>query len=309
MNEKHAAKYTYYYLLSLIALVFLGVSIGLVYFGVINRSILDPLLNNYYSYSGISGSLKFAISAILIATPIYFSSTILIEKGLKKKELSPDSGVRKFLTYFILLVSSLIILGVFITIIYQFLDGGLGLKLFLKSLTVFLISALVFSYYFYDIKNGENESAKMVKKIFFYFSLVVVVGSFILALFFVESPRAARERRSDEKLLNNISRLQYQVEDYYYKNKALPVLISDLSKKDSFNRFDENNFIDPETGEAIVYNKKGELEFELCGTFRTSNLEDIDSYMIQHDKGYYCLNKVIDKIETKVFETEIIHKD
>lgn len=309
MNEKHSAKYSFYYILSLIALIFLGISLGLVIFAIINKSIVDPLLDNFYSYNGINASLRFAISAILIAAPIYFYTVFLIEKGLKKEEISTDSGVRKWLTYSIILTTSLIILGVFVSIINKFLAGGLSLKFFFQALTVFFIAAIVFSYYFYDIKNGAEKITKVVKRIFLYFSLVLVVGVFVLAWFFVESPKMARERRLDESLSNRISSLETQVNDYYYKKNVLPTNLSDLKGADSFNRFNLDDLVDPETGEKIVYNKLGDLEFELCAVFRTNNLNDSDYFIIQHEEGYHCSNRVVDKIDKEKVEPGIILKD
>lgn len=309
MNEKHSAKYSFYYILSLIALIFLGISVGLVIFTIINKSIVDPLLDNYYSYRGMNSSLRFAISAILIAAPIYYYSVFLINRGLKKEEISFGSGVRKWLTYSIILAASLIILGVFVSIINKFLAGGLSMKFFLQALTVFLIAALVFSYYFYDIKNNNEKNTRIVKRIFFYSSLVLVIAVFTSAWFFVESPKVARERRLDDYLINNISSLKYQIDDYYYKNNTLPTELTDLKATNSFNHFDLKSLVDPATGEPIVYNKLSDLEFELCAVFITSNLDDLDNYQAQHDAGYYCINNVMEKRDDRVKETEVILKD
>jgi len=64
-------------------------------------------------------------------------------------EAEKESGIRKWLTYFILLVSAVVMIGWLIGTISSFLNGELSLKFILKSLTSILISALIFSFYLY----------------------------------------------------------------------------------------------------------------------------------------------------------------
>ena len=298
MNEnQHGAKYAFYYLLSLVALIFIGIAVGLIAFGIIDKSIIDPLNNIYFSNG--DNSLRFAISALLIAGPIYYYSLFLINRGLKRNELKIDSQIRKWLTYFIILVSILIILGVFISIINNFLEGELSLKFFLQSLSMLLISGLVFSYYFHDIKTEDRNLAKKMKKIFLGLSLIFVGAAFISVWFFVESPKEARMRRLDQNLLNNINTLENSVNSFYTDNGTLPEDISELKNTNYY--FEQNSFIDPETGVPIEYKKTGDKSFEFCATFRMSaNANNINSRATtmptygpfdrnSYEAGYNCL--------------------
>lgn len=293
-ENQHGAKYAFYYLLSLVSLIFIGISVGLIAFGIIDQTIIDPLIYNYYNNR--DSSFRFAISALLIATPIYYYSLLLINRGFKLKELEKDSSIRKWLTYFIILVSVLIILGVFISVINNFLAGGLSWKFFFQSLSMLIISGLVFSYYFYDIRNAEMK--KKAQRCFFISSLVIILASFVTAFFFVESPQEARNRRLDDMLLNRIYSLESIVNEYYLENNQLPESIDDLKnlKGNVVYRSDINNFLDPETGEEIEYHKLSELDFEFCATFRTDS-EETNSYQggvkyyggpNPHSRGYSC---------------------
>lgn len=298
MNEnQYGAKYAFYYLLSLVALIFIGIAVGLIAFGIIDKTILDPLANIYYGNR--DGGLRFAISALLIAGPIYYYTLFLINRGLEKNELKIDSQIRKWLTYFIILVSALIILGVFISIINNFLAGELSLKFFLQALSMLLISGLVFSYYFHDIKTEDREVAKKMKKIFLGLSIILIGGAFIAVWFFVESPKEARMRRLDQNLLNNINILENTVNSFYVDKGVLPEDISELRNTNYY--FEQNSFIDPETGVEIEYKKTGDKNFEFCATFRmSSDLNDINSRSAtmpikgpssrdSYQAGYNCL--------------------
>jgi len=303
MNNQHNAKYAFYYLLSLAALIFMTVSIGMIVFSIIDKIIPDILVyNNYYS---IDGRLKFAISALLISGPIFYWMSFLINRGLHIGELEKESGIRRWLTYFIILISSLIILGSFVSLINSFLSGELTTRFILKAGVVMLIAGVSFSFYLYDIKRINPEKPDKVIKGFLLITLILTLGAFIAAWFFVESPKEARARRLDEALLNNISILENAVNSYYNYNQALPESLTDLTADSRLYYLDINNFFDPETRELIEYNRIGDVYlgatgFELCATFRTSNRanQDKPSYLSvnknrEHDKGYQCLPGVL----------------
>jgi hypothetical protein len=275
----------------------MALSFGMILFGIIDKTIPDILRT--YSSSANDIQLKFAISALFISAPIFYFISCLINKGLHKGELEKDSAIRRWLTYFIILVSSLIILGSFVGVIDNFLAGELTSRFILKAVSVLLISGAAFSFYFYDVKRANPDKPDKVVKIFFLTTLTLVVAAFVAAWFFVESPKMARERRIDEALVQNIYNLENTVNSYYDKNKKLPANLEEI------NNFRRNypvsgNIIDPETKQPIVYQKVGDKEFKMCATFRTSSIDQDNSQTTyvgvdtagskEHLAGYQCLD-------------------
>jgi len=312
MNNKHNAKYSFYYLLSLAALIFMALSFGMILFSIINELIPDVL--GGYNYNSIDGQLKFAISALLISAPIFYFISNLINKGIHRGELEKDSAIRRWLTYFIILVSSLIVLGVFIGIINNFLSGELTGRFIFKSLTVFVIAGLSFSFYFYDIKRENPDKPDKVVKIFFLATLVLVIAVFVAAWFFVESPKTARERRLDQVLVQNIHNLENVVNSYYERNKKLPANIEEL-KADRNIYIGPNTLTDQESNTPVIYNKLNDQEFEICATFRTDSLKDdngrgkvvftmpVSINPDNHGAGYQCLPGNLYTLKTVEAET------
>lgn len=283
-------KFAFYYLLSLVSLIFMAISSAMIIFQIINKNIFDA----FSSYSGFyDGQMRFGISALLISAPIFFLMVRLINKGLRKKELSNDSGIRRWLTYFILFVSAVIILGSLIGVINSFLSGETTLKSALQFLTVIVISILVFSFYLYDIKRKDIVKGDPVLKIFFWGSIFLVASIFISALFFIESPKMVRERNADQLVLNNINGLEDSINRYYNVNEALPENLDEMLESDDF-YFNKKNISDPSGGEKIEYRKIGDKNFELCANFRTDISDDgIHSYYPtrsdkNHKKGWNC---------------------
>lgn len=292
--NKHNAKYAFYYLLSLAALIFTALSFGMIIFSIIDKVIPDVL----NSYSNVDSQLKFAISALFIAAPIFYFISSLIHKGIHKGELEKDSAIRRWLTYFIILVSSMIILGVFIGVINNFLSGELTARFIFKALTMLFISGVCFSFYFYDIKRDNPDKPDKVVKIFFFATLALIVAAFVAAWFFVESPKMARSRLMDQRLIQNIYSIENAMNSYYDRNKKLPANLEEF-KADKNIYISANALVDPETKAPIAYNKISDKEFELCATFRTDSIEEaakqstgyigMDVNSKEHRAGYQCL--------------------
>lgn len=295
-TENNAAKFAFYYMLSLIALIFAALSAGMIIFQIINKNIADVIIQRASDFS--PDQLKFAISALIISAPIFYITTWQICKNLFTGAFDKDSGVRRWLTYFVLLISSVVMLGWLIAIVNNFLDGELTVKFILKALTAIGIAAGIFTFYYYDIKRDKvaGEKDKIIR-IYFYSSLAVVVIVFISGLFIVESPQKTRDRKMDNAVLENFEDIDRAIGTYYSDNEKLP---DDLEKiKSEFSYISDKDLENSATGEKYDYKIKRENIYELCATFKISNedSEDYDDYFDRwpHDAGYQCLSQRVSK--------------
>ena len=151
--DKNNAKFAFFYMLSLVALVFVAISVGMIIFQIINKEIVDII--NQYSGRYSDSQMKFAISALVVAAPIFYIASRQIFKSLFSGALDEEAGVRRWLTYLILLVAIIVMIGWLIAILNGFLDGELTTKFFFKAIAALLIAGSVFSFYLYDVKR-EN---------------------------------------------------------------------------------------------------------------------------------------------------------
>jgi len=283
----NSAKFAFYYMLSLVTLFIMSLSLGNILFEVINKFFPDITRTiYYYNNSGLKGS----ISGILISTPIFYFIMSKIYKSLKVGELKKDSEVRRWLTYFILFISSVVVIGSLIQILNNFLDGAFTMNFILKTLTVLSIASLIFGFYFNDIKREDFKSDK-VNKIFFFVSLIIMTSAFIASFFLIESPTEARNRKLDEKIIQDFDAMRYAIDSYYSKNKTLPQNLEDI-KIETINSRDLNF----DNSKEYDYKITGEETYELCANFLSSNLEKTMSYsdtIWKHDKGYQCIKKEV----------------
>lgn len=273
------AKCAFYYMLSLVTLFITTISFGTVLFEIIDKFFPDSLEAFYYSDT----VLKSAFSSILIAAPVFYFIMNRIYANLKSGEFDKDAGVRKWMIYFILFVSSIIVISSLIGILNSFLSGALTTSFILKVLSILFIAVLVFGFYFYDIKRQDFEKGK-VNRLFFIFSLILIIFSLVSSLLMIESPKEARGRKLDENILRDFNNIKFAIDDYYNSNEVLPVSLKELRPV----KYLEISDYDYGIVEDGVY--------KLCAEFSLSNLDKSRSYLDEdwkHDKGYYCIQKEV----------------
>ncbi len=140
-----------------------------------------------------------------------------------------------------------------------------------------------------------------MKKDFFtvYFSVggLLVLGGLIWGFWAVGSPLEARALKLDDRRIQDISSLSYQLDEFYRTHKkTLPVALDELSNPVPK---------DPESDANYSYEKLANDRYKLCATFlRTTNGEDprtkapyYDPYSQQgdwsHAAGETCFTREI----------------
>lgn len=275
LAQKHSsAKYAFLYVLALIALVFISISFGNIAFEMVNYYLPETT----WSYSGSfsQDSLRFAISALLVAAPFYYFATRQINKDLANNKLSRDAGVRRWLTYLILLVAITTTIGFLIAILYNFLNGELTTKFLLKSLAAILIAAGFGSYYAYDLYRKKVERNNVIRTFSILF-LLVLVASLVLAFSFIDSPQKVKELREDENRVSDLQNIAWRIGDYYRDNQKLPEKLEILVEEMNLS---VNKIQDPVTKESYTYEILGKEDYKLCAEFKHSNLEEDLDYPV-----------------------------
>ena len=298
MLKHDSAKYAFLYLLSLVALVFMSISVGIIVFQIINKQIVDIINDYVVNYN--DGMMKFAISAIIVSTPIFYLTSRQIYKNLFAGTLDKDAGVRKWLTYFILLVSIVVMIGFLIATINSFLGGDLTTKFILKTLTALIIAGTVFSFYFYDIRRDIVEGKKdKVIKFYTWISLAVVLVVFVFSWFSVDSPAATRSKKIDQEVINDLYEVNSAVMNYYTLNEKMPDNLEVLiNNSEGTYKLSTQAAQQPSNGQYYSYQVTAEDEYKICADFLTSNLDqNADMYSpsgdYKHDKGYQCFSQKV----------------
>ena len=145
------AREAFLYLVSFIALYVTAFSLITLIFGFIDKTFPDPL-----SHGGGLGGIRMALASIIVTFPVYL---FLMWRLTKDSAVYPErrqSRLRKWLTYFTLVVASSIITGDLITLLAKLLGGDLSTPFILKVLTILLVVGSIFGYYLWDLRQTEK---------------------------------------------------------------------------------------------------------------------------------------------------------
>ena len=279
-------------LFSLITLGWTAIALGIIFFQIIDKFLSPGNVAHLSRFS--QQGLKFGVASALIVAPIFLLIVCSLHKKYKLGTLNPQSGVYRWLTYLILLIAGLNIIGRLIQLVFQLLDGDYTLASILKIVVVLLIAGGIFGYYWYDLKRTDYSKRSQISIIFFAVILVVVVVSIITSFFVIDSPMTAQIKKHDQQRVNDLSGLDSMINSYYRENGELP---ADLTAARLV------QFKDPKTGEPYSYEVIGEGKYELCATFALAAEEDL-KYPYYADRDWYYHQAGRQCFETAVTDGE-----
>lgn len=260
---------------------------------------LPDAANPYFS----ANSLRWSVAILLTIFPTHVIAQWLLQKEYQKEPAKRERRLHKWLLYLTLFLAAIAIVVDLATLIYNFLGGELSARFILKVLSVALVAGGILSYYILDLR---REGVKLSSgSLWLVRGLVAFVGVAVIGAFFVAgSPFRQREVKIDEQRLGHLQMIQNEIVYNYWQNKReLPPSLEAL--RNNITGFAAP--VDPETKSPYEYLKTGDLSFELCGVFTTSNLNDPKAVFSQpafpygaspdnwqHASGRVCFVRTID---------------
>jgi hypothetical protein len=257
------------HLLTIVTLYISAIAFGRALFVYINYYFPD-ILEGYYFFD-VSAQVRWAVASLFVAYPVYILSTRQLEKEYKEEPQKKNLRVRLWLLYFTLFASAVVILTDLITLVYKWLGGEVTIRFALKVLTVFFISAAIFGYYFYTIKK-EKQDKNIIMALLAVVTLAVVgaiIGGFIVG----GGPAKQRLYQLDQRKVEALNQLQYDVTYFWQRTRRLPVKLDELAM---------DNYVtlplQPETGAPYEYRTVNETSFELCAEFNLDRPDQNRNY-------------------------------
>ncbi|MDP3052972.1 MAG: DUF5671 domain-containing protein [bacterium] len=269
-QTKVSPKHVFLHLFAIIMLYVSTANFLTLIFQYINILLPDKLSQIGYQASYHSDLIRFAISSVIIVFPALILISWLLNKNYKKEPAVREMKSRKWLIYFTLFLAGLVIVGDFISIIWNFMGGEITFRFILKSLSVLFVSGLIFGYYLWDIR--REFPAKNAKLKYFVWSLSALVAIVVIAGFFIiGSPQQERIRRFDQQRVYDLQSVQNEIVNYWVNKRILPQNLSIL--EDPITGYKVPT--DPQTDSQYEYILKGDETsfsafantFELCAIF------------------------------------------
>ena len=157
-EKKVSPKDVFLHLLAIATLYTSAITFLMLVFEYINVWIPDTLANGgYYSLQSSYDSIRWSIACLVVVFPVYVLTSWFLGKGYTAEPSKRNLRIRKWLIYFTLFVTALIIIGDLVALIYNLLGGEFTLRFILKVLSVFFVAGSIFGYYFYDVKRHATE--------------------------------------------------------------------------------------------------------------------------------------------------------
>lgn len=258
LGSKTSPKDVFLHLLAIATLYVSAISLITLFFQYVNYWFPDAL-----APFRASDAIRWAIASLLIIFPAHIIAARFIRKDQLASPEKREGKLRKWLLYLTLFLAAVTLIGDLVALVFNFLQGELSIRFYLKVLAVAVVAGGVFWYYLWDLRRVSTEiTGSMRKAMFGIIGLVAiaVVGSF----FVIGSPFTQRLAKFDQRRASDLRSIQWQIVNYWQRKDRLPVSLDDI-------RDDIAGFViprDPETAEPYEYRFTGPLSFELCATFR-----------------------------------------
>ncbi len=236
-------------------------------FEIIDRVFPDALSQGYYSYGYYSSGIRFAIASLVIMFPLCILISVLNNREAVLVPEKKKLAIRRWLSYVTLFITSLAMAIDLITLINTFLGGEITARFTFKVLSVFLVCAVIFGYYIYDLRaeTPGGKGPRIFAGVISFLVFAGIVGGFLI----IGSPFTQRLRLFDERRVNDLQNIQWQVVNFWQKKGMLPKTLFELT--DSISGYSVPT--DPR-GEDYEYEVAGlPLTFKLCATFELSTEE------------------------------------
>lgn len=156
-KQKTSPKDVFLHLLAIVTLYGSGGSFVALLFQYINVLIPDQLEYSQWMRESAFGTIRFSIACLVVVFPVYLLTTRFLNKTYFENPSRRNLRIRKWLVYFTLFATALIIIGDLVSLIYNLLGGELTMRFLLKTLTVFFVAGSIFFYYYRDLKTHKTE--------------------------------------------------------------------------------------------------------------------------------------------------------
>ncbi len=242
--------------------------------------------------------MTWEMARIAVAFPIYLVVTTFTVKEAAKQPDRLQSGVRKWLTYIALLGTA----GTMICDLIWFLDylltGEITLRFVLKSATVMIICAGIFTYYLSSLRWTRAASvtgARLRNATFATVSSLVVIAAFWIGLVVAGTPKQQRSVEADRTRVDNLHGIAEAVKIWHNRaslqnpNATIPANLGALIRTGVLQL---DAAADPVTRAPYEYHAKSGNRYELCADFTSGNIgkgvATMHSDFWRYGKGKTC---------------------
>jgi hypothetical protein len=208
-----------------------------------------------------------AVGTLLISLLVLIGISIYTERRIQHKHaiLTEDTPRKVFLTITNLIFAVTFVFASYLTL-DQFLNGRYEANFYTNQLVKLLISSMLLTYYFKDLKRTVAARTLLMKALGIGV-IVMGLGLFAANLYFSPSLKDLRLKREDEVRLDQLKDSTQVIKRFAKSHKKLPQSLDEvIAQTDK-----PKALQDPITGENFIYKLKTPKSAEVCATFHSAS--------------------------------------
>lgn len=264
-GQKMTPKFFFISLGVLVSLIATVTSFLNLVFETLAKNFPDALNGTYtYGYNTYSyESMRTALATLIIVFPVFLILSKIWTRIVSDGLGSTDAVIKKWMLYLVLFLASIVIITDLVTLVRYFVSGEITVRFILKVLAVFVTAGLSGFYYYNELV--DKVLCKGHRIIMASVATLLVVFALVMSFVVMGSPFKQRSLRLDERRVQDLQSIQYQVINFWQTKEKLPETLTEMNNPMSGYSLP----VDPEFEKGMVYEYKttGKLSFELCGTF------------------------------------------
>lgn len=262
---KMSAKFFFLSLGVLITLITSVSSFLVLAFETLNQKYPDALNAMYqYGYNSYHfDTSRQAIATLIIVFPVTLILLYFWNRSARGILGSIDTIIRKWMIYLVLFLATVVVLVDLVTLVRYFVSGEITTRFGLKVLTTLVVAGVSGSYFILLLQ--KNPMRKYCAVLYAFITTILVLGLICCSFSIIGTPKMQRMWRFDDRRVQDLQSIQWQIIYYWQQKEALPATLATLA--DPISSYIVP--VDPEFDKGLVYEYAitGELSFELCATF------------------------------------------
>ncbi|MDP2649084.1 MAG: DUF5671 domain-containing protein [bacterium] len=269
--------------------------------------------NQLYYVSPYQSGISYEMASLIVLTPVLLILMRLIRSDIAADTTRLEIWVRRWALYLTVFAAGAGVVVDFIVLLTTFLRGEeLTMGFLLKTLVVLLVAGAVFLHFLADIRGYWQENRSRAKMVNLGVGALVLTA-IIAGFFIVGTPWQARQYLQDERRVQDLQNIQWQIVNYYQQKGEIPEDPTELEDSISGYRLP----VDPQPPLGYTYRKTGPLSFELCATFNMESVQRVSPEMPvraygpvdenwQHEAGEVCFERTIDPERYPPYEKTLV---
>ena len=230
--------------------------------------VFPDVLTASYQYGYVSYSfdqMRSSLALLIIIFPVFLILSYFWNKSIKNGLSHWDEILKRWALYLIIFLASLMVVVDLVTLVRYFVSGEITVRFILKVVAVLVVAKIVGFNYLSELGVKIPLLQKRSNSFFAIISSMLVIFAIVYGFVVMGGPGSQRNLRLDQRRIEDLQSIQYQVINFWQQKEKLPVSLDEFKNPISSYMIPQ----DPEFEKGMLYEytKISDKKFQLCATF------------------------------------------